>query len=297
MKILIVANNQKRWKSWDKKIQELKNWFSPALDLDIEIVHKNIKNILYVEYGMFDGFMRYGIDKKWYKENILSKDHDITLFSVNRKDWDCFPVEGWQWDGNSIAIASNEKGSYNFKGVKYPGEKWFNLARHEICHALYTKQGKVDRTHYHWDSGDLSRVLTELVQESIPTLTLTRNQDDGVQTLGELDFMGMKWNTLELSWKNNQRNISCIPKGTYDVKWTFSPKFMKYTYEIQGVPNRSGIRIHTGNYFTQIQGCILVGNGYKDVNGDGRLDVINSKNSIGEIESLLNKKPFKLIIK
>ena len=252
MKILIVANNQK-WKSWDNKIKQLKDWFSPALELEFEIIHTKHKKIPFEDYGIHDGVMRKGVAKQWFADTIASKDHDITIFSVNRKDWGGFPVEGWQWGGKNICIASDEKGSYNFKGVKYPGEKWFNIARHEICHALYTLQGKYDRTHYHWDSGDLSQVLIEL-SSKVPVVTLTRTEDDGVQTLGRLEYGSFVCNTLELAWKNNQRNISSIPKGTYDVKWTFSPKFMKYTYEIQGVPNRSGIRMHTGNYFTQIQG-------------------------------------------
>lgn len=71
---------------------------------------------------------------------------------------------------------------------------------------------------------------------------------------------------------------------------------MKYTYEIQGVPNRSGIRMHTGNYFTQIQGCVLLGNGYKDMNGDKRLDIINSTVTIKAFERLMDYKPFKLKI-
>lgn len=297
MKILIIANNQK-WKSWDKKIKELKDWFLPAVEFKFDIIHTKLKDIPTEPYGVFDGQERKGIQKKWFKENMTDKytGYDCIILSMRERDWDCYPVEGWHW-GDCVALASNERGSYNFKGVRYVGEKWFNIARHELCHFLYQKQGKVDRTHFHWDSGDLSKVLTELKEPSTPLLTLTRNQDDGVQTLGELEFSGMKWNTLELSWKNNQRNISCIPKGTYNVTYTFSPKFMKFTYEIQKVPNRSGIRIHVGNYFNQIQGCILIGNGYRDINKDGRLDVINSTISIQAIEALLNKQPFKLVIK
>ncbi|TXG75715.1 hypothetical protein E6Q11_07060 [Candidatus Dojkabacteria bacterium] len=295
MKILIIANNQK-WKSWDKKIQELEDWFAPALDLEFDIVHTKHKNIPFSSYGIHDDKERFGIDKKWFADNIQSKDHEITIFSVNRKDWGGFPVEGWQWGGKSIAIASDEKGSYNFKGVRYAGEKWFNLARHELCHALYTQQGKFDRTHFHWDSGDLSKVLPEL-KNTIPTVLITRNGDDGVQTLGTLELGWFKCNTLERPWKNNAPNISCIPKGEYTVKWTFSPKFMRYTYEVQNVPKRSGIRFHTGNFVTDISGCFLLGNGYKDLNKDGRLDIINSTATIKAFEQLLNKQEFKLIIK
>lgn len=163
MKILIIANNQK-WKSWDKKIKELKDWFLPALEIEFTIIHTKIKDVPFVDYGVFDGIMRKGIDKNWYNENITKKypEYDFTILSMNREDWGGFPVEGWQWDGKCIALASNEKGSYNFKGVRYTGEKWFNIARHEICHALYIKQGKTDNTHKYWDTGVLEQVLVEL---------------------------------------------------------------------------------------------------------------------------------------
>lgn len=62
--------------------------------------------------------------------------------------------------------------------------------------------------------------------------------------------------TIELDWKNNQRNISCIPKGRYIVTKHNSPKF-KRTLLINNVPNRSGILIHSANRaITELQGCI-----------------------------------------
>ena len=42
-------------------------------------------------------------------------------------------------------------------------------------------------------------------------------------------------------------NIQLIPAGTYQVDYTWSPKFKKPLPEILNVPNRSGIRIHRGN--------------------------------------------------
>lgn len=103
--------------------------------------------------------------------------------------------------------------------------------------------------------------------------------------------------TLEKSWKNNLPNISAIPKGTYNCVWSFSPKFLKYTYLLQNTSPRYGIRIHSGNYFFDIQGCILLGDSYSDINRDGHTDVLNSRKTITEFERIMGKKDFTLIIK
>ncbi len=64
--------------------------------------------------------------------------------------------------------------------------------------------------------------------------------------------------TLELGWKENQKNISCIPTGTYPVKIWESPKFGK-CFLVENVPDRSSILIHAGNTKDDTQGCILIG--------------------------------------
>ena len=64
--------------------------------------------------------------------------------------------------------------------------------------------------------------------------------------------------TLELPWLNNQRNVSCVPAGVYNVIPHTSKKFGK-CFWLQNVANRSGILIHSGNTIADIQGCILVG--------------------------------------
>jgi hypothetical protein len=64
--------------------------------------------------------------------------------------------------------------------------------------------------------------------------------------------------TLELPWKENKRQVSCIPTGTYKVVHRTSPKYKDHLHII-GVPNRDLILIHTGNSAKDILGCILVG--------------------------------------
>ncbi len=64
--------------------------------------------------------------------------------------------------------------------------------------------------------------------------------------------------TLELPWKDNKENISCIPEGTYKGKLVNSPKH-GICYELQDVPDRTDVQIHIGNYPKDTLGCILVG--------------------------------------
>ena len=86
--------------------------------------------------------------------------------------------------------------------------------------------------------------------------------------------------TIELAWKNNSRNISCVPSGFYEIVFEKSPKFRRYLWELKGVPNRSEAKIHVANYYTQIEGCIGVGDMHIDINADGIPDVRNSRNTL-----------------
>lgn len=139
--------------------------------------------------------------------------------------------------------------------------------------------------------------LQSIKYDLLPRVTLTRGYGDDKQQLGDLFIQGFRCKTMELSWKDNKQNISAIPKGEYEVVWTFSSRFMRYTYEVLNVPNRSGIRIHTGNYFFQIQGCILLGDSYGDLNKDKHADIRNSTKTLKAFEDFMSRKPFKLIIK
>ena len=119
-------------------------------------------------------------------------------------------------------------------------------------------------------------------------LLINRYDHDDKQTIGQLFLLGendkiiAKWDSLELPWLNNQRRISCIPLGTYKCKKHRSPKFGR-TLWVQDVPNRSEILIHSGNYHTQILGCILIGKDLKDINKDGYLDVTRSRVAMKEL--------------
>ncbi|MCF7843895.1 DUF5675 family protein [Candidatus Gracilibacteria bacterium] len=130
----------------------------------------------------------------------------------------------------------------------------------------------------------------------IPVVVLKRAYSDSNQQLGDIIADGFTCKTLERAWKDNAKNISCIPKGRYECRWTFSPRFMKYTYEVMNVPNRSGIRFHGANMFFQLNGCIALGTHYGDLNHDKSADIFNSQTTINRFNAVMGKKPFILDI-
>lgn len=116
-------------------------------------------------------------------------------------------------------------------------------------------------------------------------VVLKRLEDNGIQTMGEFSFESIEgfkitMISLELPWKNNSKNISCIPKGVYKVKTTYSNKFKKNMWQIMDVSDRTGIRIHSATYFSDLQGCIALGLSSKDINKDGNMDILQSKKAI-----------------
>lgn len=56
---------------------------------------------------------------------------------------------------------------------------------------------------------------------------------------------------------------TAIPYGTYEIKWTYSPRFKKYTPQLMNVPSFAGIRIHAGNTSADTEGCLLLGENKK----------------------------------
>lgn len=92
--------------------------------------------------------------------------------------------------------------------------------------------------------------------------------------------------SLELPWNANMRSVSCIPTGSYSVTKVNSPKFGTGTFIINNVPNRSSILIHPGNFTRQIEGCILLGSNFNDIDCDGITDVVNSKVAVEKLKSL-----------
>ena len=73
-------------------------------------------------------------------------------------------------------------------------------------------------------------------------------------TNGELYYQICK--TIELPWLQNQRSISCIPEGRYELKKRFTKKHNLHLLVVD-VTGRDGILVHPANdALSELRGCI-----------------------------------------
>ena len=100
--------------------------------------------------------------------------------------------------------------------------------------------------------------------------------------------------TVERPWENNKPEISCIPKGEYTLKRVNSPRFGD-TFEVTGVPGRSHILFHKANVYTDLKGCIGLGEQFEPLNGINA--VLQSGVAFGEfMRRMVGRDEAKLVI-
>lgn len=175
----------------------------------------------------------------------------------------------------------------------------FKLMVNSLTPEEQKQQNELQKTVVMTSTVPLQSPTVPVQQSSAPTAVLTRISDNGVETLGLLvaSYNGQTFScsTLELPWKDNQHDISCVPKGTYQCE--VKPFHSTQRYELQNTAPRTGIFVHEGNYYKDVLGCILLGVSPLDINGDGQIDVTNSVNTIAKFMDFFHNEPFTLIIK
>jgi len=137
--------------------------------------------------------------------------------------------------------------------------------------------------------------------ESIRAVIARRNEEH--QTPGsfivfDYDRVILNVKSMELPWLNNIREFSCIPADTYECERIDHPRF-GHSWIVKDVPDRDGIMIHIGNFASgkkvDIEGCIMPGLRFVDINKDGNLDIADSTKAMNLLRAVLPDK-FKLII-
>lgn len=97
----------------------------------------------------------------------------------------------------------------------------------------------------------------------VKKVSLVRLPSTDQGTFGTMQFGGFKVLCLELPWRNNRQQRSCVPTGTYECRLVRSPRFGN-VYKLLSVPGRSNVLIHPANlagdvdlgWSTELQGCI-----------------------------------------
>lgn len=92
------------------------------------------------------------------------------------------------------------------------------------------------------------------------TMTVERNATcNNGEVTGRLLVDGTEVaKTFELPWRNNEKDISQIPPGTYPA-FIRSDGDLGWRVELRNVPDRVNVQLHVGNYTSQTEGCILLG--------------------------------------
>ncbi len=105
-------------------------------------------------------------------------------------------------------------------------------------------------------------------RQVIPKLVISReaSQPEGTFSRGVLDD-DLSWDFVELPWKGNAPEVSCVPAGVYHARLTHSQHFGRTVYLLEGVPNRAFIEIHPANwggdkdagFHSDLRGCCAPG--------------------------------------
>jgi|GEM_PF-1624888 hypothetical protein len=128
------------------------------------------------------------------------------------------------------------------------------------------------------------------------TAILVRDEIRSDVILGTLTIANKTFHVLERPWKDNLCNESCIPAGEYVASFLSQSSSGKHKniYQLQAVPNRSNILIHTGNVVEHSRGCLIIGL-HRGVH-DGAPAVLESRSALTELVDIIGKNNFLLRI-
>lgn len=101
-------------------------------------------------------------------------------------------------------------------------------------------------------------------------------------TLSRLLVEDLELYLIELPWRGNERNRSCIPEGVYPFQKHDSPRHGE-TLWLRDVPERSEILIHSANGPHQLDGCLAPGIAYDWWAEHNELCVVDSREALRKL--------------
>jgi len=134
-------------------------------------------------------------------------------------------------------------------------------------------------------------------------MMLIRSPSTMQGTPGMLYLLGMfVCRMMELPWRDNAPDISCIPEGEYDVRYLerSASGHFRDCYHIMDVPDRSGVLIHKGNwagatdhdYRTDSHGCALTATRFGIL--AGQIAGLASRGAMTHLHEITGRRDFRL---
>lgn len=126
------------------------------------------------------------------------------------------------------------------------------------------------------------------------TAVLTRHTHGPEHTAGTLVAHDAAGNiqfacvTLELPWRDNKPQVSCIPEGIYKVVTRRTDKWGLH-YHVLDVPEREWILFHPANFTSQLRGCIIPGERLAFIDRDAVPDIVNTKATLNKMLACLGR--------
>lgn len=190
IKLAIVANNCP-WNSLPKKIDELRQWFKPKIELHVHTIHTRYSDIPFMKYPN-DLPEMWGVEPGWYDtfvtQLVVGEGYDMVLFLLNLDQWRGKNARGWRKDKDfgpiEMQIAANEHETMSLNGASL-GSTFYQYARHEIMHALFMLTKQEDTTHYWWDRHQLEGALAEIDFKNVFTIYRPVKTNRITQKFGE----------------------------------------------------------------------------------------------------------------
>lgn len=67
-------------------------------------------------------------------------------------------------------------------------------------------------------------------------------------------YHGLSFDTLELPWRENRPNVSCIPEGIYRIERDHTGRHK--WFRVKDVPGRTAIELHGASSVADLKGCV-----------------------------------------
>jgi len=96
--------------------------------------------------------------------------------------------------------------------------------------------------------------------------------------------------SIELPWRDNRRNISCIPEGRYKVDTHHQSPTKGACWHILDVPDRKWCLLHVANRARELRGCCAPGLRFGKL--EGEFAVLSSATALEALNSAIRGEQF-----